>query len=190
MPKTIAAVSLSSLHEAISEDDYLFWVDSIHVLSVFDDIKYDRSDIDILSPAMRRYTAKFLKNQGYHQKSGQCFASKNGPHKLWMPKPSVLGASPFDITRYISREENDAYILTPTQTAAYLLDTLTLDTAVKEIALLIEQQPINLLKLRDHIPKYSDRNRYAEAFPYLRYCQRQVIENPRMRFKRSLGSVF
>ncbi len=190
MPTPVISNSFNDLIEATANDDYLHWVYELNVLSVFDDIKYDRSDIDILSPAMRHYAAKFLKNQGFRQKSGQCFISRDCEEKLWMPKPSVLGASPFDITRYIKRDVSDAIILTPTQTAAFLFDRLELKDAVSEIAVLIEQQPINLLKLRDHIPRYGDRERYTQAFPYLRFCQRKAIERPHMRFKRSLGSVF
>lgn len=190
MSDSLLSKAYGSIAVAASSDSYLHWVDEINVLSVFDDVLYDRSDIDILSPAMRHFAAKFLKHQGYKQINGQCFSSQDRKEKLWMPKPSVLAASPFDIARYVKRSEGDALILTPTQTAALLLDSLKLDKAVEAIVLLIEQQPINLLKLHDHIPEYHQRNAYVEAFPYLRYCQRKVVENPKMRFKRSLGSIF
>ena len=42
------------------------------ILSVFDDLNYDRSDYDGLSPGMRGYATKELGKLGFNQKSGRC----------------------------------------------------------------------------------------------------------------------
>ncbi|MGK0499408.1 MAG: hypothetical protein ACJAYG_001045 [Oceanicoccus sp.] len=178
------------LIEAISKDDYLLWHDSIRVISVFDDVKYDRSDIDLLVPAMRKYVSQFLNNLGYKAKSGKCIVHRDSDIKCWLPKPSVLAASPFDITRYQARDLNDIYILTPTQTAAYYFQQLDFDLAIMAIGKMIKTQPVNILKLLDTLNSPQERRYYGPVLRYLLDCQQQVVSKPGVKFKRSLGAVF
>lgn len=179
----------SELKAMIDKDSYLYWQEDAAIISVFDDVKYDRSDIDLLSPSMRRYITEKLKLLHCQLARGTHLISPHGL-SLFMPKPSVLGASSFDITRYQKRDEGDIYILTPTQCAAYLLDNLSLEQAVAEIAKMLPSQPINLRKLEDHMRQSSQRNRMLEALPFLRYELRQAQEQAHMRHKRHIGSVF
>lgn len=175
---------------SIEKDKYLHWHSEINAISVFDDVKYDRADVDMLTPAMRKYIANYLVHRGCQLKSGTAIIHKDLDLTFILPKPSVLGASPFDITHHFPRNESDIYILTPTQSAAYLFDHIELDSAVESISKMIKKQPVNLLKLEDAIGTQVKRQAYLQAMGYLTYCQRQALEQPNMKFKRSLGSVF
>ncbi len=189
MKKTTTTDWQASLIMAIERDPYLYWHQQLRIISVFDDVRYDRSDLDLLSPAMRQHIVKQLKQLGCKQARGQQLISPNG-NVLWMPKPSVLGSSTFDIGKYTKRAEHDIYILTPTQAAAYWLDNGELEPAVEAIANMIKQQPCNLRKIEDHIGSNPKRKAYIQAMPYLRKVLRESQEQPEMKFKRSLGSVF
>jgi hypothetical protein len=160
------------------------------VISVFDDVKYDRSDIDILGPGMRRYVTKFLTALDCKTRSGSCIVHRQSGLNCWLPKPSVLAASPFDITRYQPRDPEDIYILTPTQTAAYLFQHMDFDLAIIAIFEMIKTQPVNLLKLLDTLETHRERQYYAPVVRYLLDCQKQGVKQAGMKFKRSLGSVF
>ena len=108
---------------------------------------------------------------------------------FWLSKPSVaLAASPYDATRYLPREQDDIYILTPTQAAAYLLDHLPLEAAVTAIETLGAQQPMNVGKLEDYMPEHFDKPVYRGALNYLYTQQKAVSVQPRMKFKRALGN--
>jgi hypothetical protein len=177
--------------EEINTDDYLYWLPQIGVISVYDDSLYDRSDLDILSPGMRRHAVNLITQHGCRQKRGACIAAPGSIGHFWLSKPSVLlASSPYDATCYLPREQGDIYILTPTQTSAYLLDNLPLQTAVAAIEALGKQQPMNIGKLEDYMPEHYDKPTYRGAFSYLRTQQKAVRANSGMRFKRSLGSFF
>ena len=158
--------------------------------SVFEDVKYDRSDIDILGPGMRRYVTNFLTTLDCKTRSGRCIVHRHSGLNCWLPKPSVLAASPFDITRYRPREPKDIYILTPTQTAAYLFQHLDFDLAIIAIFEMIKTQPVNLLKLQDTLQHHHERHYYAPVLRYLLDCPQPGVPPGRMKFKRSLGAVF
>ena len=41
-----------------------------NIISIFDELRYDRADADLVSPAMRRHVVEKLKTLGFKQKSG------------------------------------------------------------------------------------------------------------------------
>jgi hypothetical protein len=179
------------LVDGINADDYLYWLPEIGVISVYDDGLYDRSDLDLLSPGMRRYVAQYLTQHGCRQKRGTCIAAPDSLGHFWLSKPSVLlAASPYDVTRSIPRQPDDIYILTPTQASAYLLDNLPLQPAVAAIEALGKQQPMNIGKLEDYLPEHFDKPDLRGAFTYLRTQQKAVRAQSGMKFKRALGSFF
>lgn len=178
------------LIKAIGSNDYLLWHESLGVISVFDDIQYDRSDIDILGPGMRRYVSQFLTTLDCKARSGRCIVHRDSGVKFWLPRPSVLAASPFDITRYQPRDAGDIYILTPTQTAAYFFQQIDFDWAIIAIGEMIKSQPVNLLKLEDTLQHQRERSYYAPVLRHLLNCQKLWVKHNKMKFKRSLGSVF
>ena len=44
--------------------------DTLNLISIFDDLKYDRADADMMSPAMRRHGIQNLAKLGFRQTSG------------------------------------------------------------------------------------------------------------------------
>ncbi|MEM6846789.1 MAG: hypothetical protein AAF580_01770, partial [Pseudomonadota bacterium] len=141
---------------------YLFVADSrLNLLSVFDDLRYDRSDADMLSPTMRRHVSEKLRPLGFKQISGTTFENPAADVRFLMPKSHALGASPFDISRYTPKREQDFYVLTPTQAACQIIDNYSLDFAVDAIKDLISRQPVNLLRLADYLERKPTHQRFA-----------------------------
>ena len=109
--------------EALNLGPYMCVADSqLRLISIFDDLKYDRADIDMISPAMRNYAVTKLGQFGFKQTSGNVLQHEGTSIRCLIPKFHALGASPFDITRYTKRGNHDFFILTPTQTACQYID--------------------------------------------------------------------
>ncbi|MEM6548009.1 MAG: hypothetical protein AAF713_09730 [Pseudomonadota bacterium] len=173
---------------SIDMGPYLYFVpSSLGILSVFDDLKYDRADADMLSPAMRQHAIKTLGRLGFRQKSGTVLEHRGSATRCLIPKFHALGASPFDITRYTARGERDFYLLTPTQTACAFVDTSPLDEAVAQIGALVARQPINLYRLMDYLERKPAHKDFMKAIGHLKYLQRMAVESEPLRRRRALG---
>lgn len=161
-----------------------------NIISVFDDLKYDRSDIDMLSGAMRRHVLERLTLIGFKQKSGKIIEHRGENVRCIMPKWHAQGASPFDICRYTPKRQQDYYILTPTQTAAYFVDNeAELDEAVIHILNLIKNQPINLYRIKDYLDGSEKHQRFLDAIPFVREQQKKWIQTESLKRRRALGSL-
>jgi len=151
-----------------------------NIISVFDDTRFDRSDIDLLSPSMRRHVLNQLTALGFKQVSGRVLHHAEDDIRCIMPKPSVLAASPFHITHYERKRPEDYYVLTSTQTACLMIDLHPLEQALEAIIDLQQSQPINVNKIEDYLD-YSNRHKeFLPAIPHLRYQQRIAIEKHRL----------
>ncbi|MEM8791282.1 MAG: hypothetical protein AAGE80_06675 [Pseudomonadota bacterium] len=185
--------SRTSQSVAVSLDDvdlgpFLYLACSrLGVLSVFDDLKYDRADADMLSPAMRQHAIKRLAALGFRQTSGTVLEQEGSGVRCLIPKFHALGASPFDITRYTPKNEGDFYLLTPTQTACAFIDNCALDDAVARIKDLIARQPINLYRLMDYLERKPAHQDFLKAIGHLKYVQRTAIESEPLKYRRALG---
>ena len=167
---------------------YVLLADSeLRLISIFDELKYDRSDADIISPAMRMHLVKSLQSFGFKQTSGTVLTNKEKDVRCLLPKFHALGASPFDITRHTKRRTQDYFALTPTQTAGMFIDHYPLQEAVSRIEALVQRQPINLFKLADFLEHKETHDAFQEAIGYLRRVQREAIESPALRHVRALG---
>jgi hypothetical protein len=90
--------------EALNLGPYMCVADAqLRLISIFDDLKYDRADIDMISPAMRNYAVTKLGQFGFKQTSGNMLQHEEASIRCLIPKFHALGASPFDITRYTKR---------------------------------------------------------------------------------------
>ncbi|MEM8570615.1 MAG: hypothetical protein AAGG56_06850 [Pseudomonadota bacterium] len=166
---------------------YLYFPDpSLSILSVFDDLQYDRADADMLSPAMRNHVLKTLRPMGFKQRSGTVIEHSETGIRFIMPKFHALGASPFDITRYAPKREQDFYVLTPTQTACRFIDTYALEEAVDRIRALVKKQPINIYRLMDFLEKKPSHQDFLQAIGHLKYVQRTAIQSEPLRGRRAL----
>lgn len=159
----------------------------LRLISVFDELRYDRSDADILSPAMRIHLVKVLKEFGFKQTSGTVLTNKVADTRCLLPKFHALGASPFDITRHTERQPQDYYALTPTQTACMFIDNYSLEDAVERVTTLVQKQPINLFKLADFMELKDSHKAFHDAIGYIRHVQRIAIESDALRNFRALG---
>ncbi|MEO0679552.1 MAG: hypothetical protein AAF192_03955 [Pseudomonadota bacterium] len=159
----------------------------LRLISVFDDLRYDRADADILSVAMRRHAVQALARAGFRQTSGSVLTRAADGARCLMPKFHALGASPFDAMRYTPRREADFCLLTPTQTAAALIDAYAPDQAAARIAELMESQPVNLYRLLDFLESKPDHDAFRRAFRSLEARQAELIAAGPLSRRRALG---
>ena len=157
-----------------------------NIISIFDDLRYDRSDVDIISPGMRLHLLESLRPFGFKQSSGNVISHTDLDIQCIIPKFHALGSSPFDITRYCQKRSQDFYVLTPTQTACQLVDSNDLDEAVSKILQMMKQQPINVYKLLDYLEHTETHQNFYKAVAYLRDQQKSLIQKEPLCFRRSL----
>ena len=159
----------------------------LRLISIFDELRYDRSDADIVTPAMRMHLVKVLNTFGFKQTSGTVLTNKDFDTGCILPKFHALGASPFDITRHTERRPQDYFALTPTQTACLFIDNYALEDAVERVKNLVQRQPINLFKLADFMELKDSHKAFEEAIGYIRHVQRIAVESEPLCRMRSLG---
>ena len=136
--------------ETLNFGPYMCVADAgLRLISVFDDLRYDSADLDMISPAMRDHVITRLIPLGFKQVSGSILLHKATVVRCMIPKFQALGALPFNITRYIPSTEQDFYVLTPTQTACQYVNFYQHAEAVKRVKALIIRQPVNLYKVLD-----------------------------------------
>ncbi|MEL7027593.1 MAG: hypothetical protein AAGO57_10270, partial [Pseudomonadota bacterium] len=167
---------------------YLFLADPVlRIFSVFDDLKYDRSDADMMSPAMRKHAIEVLLKHGFKQKSGSLLVQPATGMKCHIPKFQGLGASPFDILRYTTRGEGDFSLLTPTQTACQMIDNYDQKDAVERIERLVSKQPINLYRLMDYLERKPTHRQFRDALGHLKAVQAQAVASEPLCRRKALG---
>ena len=172
---------------ALNRDPYLAVADTaLKLISVFDDLKYDRSDLDMLSGPMRRRALERLAPLGFRQVSGTVFENRTADIRMYLPKIHALGASPFDAARYMKRREQDYFILTPTQAACQIIDHYPIEDAVEKIKALISKHPINLLRLMDYLEHKDHHRAFLVAIGHLKLVQREAVEAEPLRSRRAL----
>lgn len=175
--------------ETVSYGPYMLLADTrLNLFSVFDDLKYDRSDIDMLSPAMRNHAIQRLGALGFKQTSGRVLRNAAEDVLCHIPKFHALGGSPFDITRYTPKRARDYYLLTPTQTACQFIDTYPLDEAVTRIKALLAQQPVNLYKLVDYLEHTPTHRNAMNAMGHLIAVQKEAVASAPLKGRRALGA--
>lgn len=152
----------------------------LNIISVFDELRYDRSDVDMLSPAMRMHLVKKLKTIGFKQRSGTVVEQQGSGVKCLMPKAHALGASPFHITDACPKRDTDYYALTPTQTACQFIRHCDLEQAIEEIKRLMAFQPINIYRLSDYLEYEPDYQYFRSAIGHIKYLQRVALESQRL----------
>ncbi|MEM9370270.1 MAG: hypothetical protein AAGA26_03830 [Pseudomonadota bacterium] len=171
----------------LDRDPYLSVADvDLRLISVFDDLKYDRADMDLVSGPMRRRALEKLTPLGFKQVSGTVIEHRDEDIRMILPKIHALGASPFDATRYTPRRPQDYFILTPTQAACRMIDTYDHEEAVERIKTLIAKHPINLYRLMDYLEHNDAHRAFLGAIGHLRYVQREAVESEPLCRRRAL----
>ncbi|WP_138468565.1 hypothetical protein [Poseidonocella sp. HB161398] len=183
-----AALALYRRMEGLDADPYLQVVDwQLRLISVFDELRYDRADADILSAGMRRHALAKLAPLGFRQVSGTVFRHAEADVNVVLPKFHALGASPFDATRHSPKRLCDFYLLTPTQAACRLIDTCPAAEAVERVKALVAKHPVNVLRIGDYLEDRAEHRAFEGAIGHLRYVQRVAIESTDLRHRRGLG---
>lgn len=173
--------------EVLNDDPYLMIADGpLRIISIFDDLKYDRADMDMISGPMRTRLLGKLEPLGFKQVSGLVIESAEEDVRVHFPKFRALGASPFDAMRDMLRPPQDYAALTPTQAACQMVDHYPVQDAVPRIKTLIQRQPINLLRLMDFLEHTDRQHPFLQAIGHLKYIQRQAVESEPLRSRRAL----
>lgn len=179
--------ALSSRLSRFSPGPYFCLADpELRTFSVFDDLKYDRSDLDMVSGPMRRHAVAKLEPLGFKQVTGSILENRDEDVQVLLPKFRALGASPFDATRDSIRRAQDYFLLTPTQAACLIINTYPTETAVEKIKTLIVKHPINLLRILDFLERNDVHQAFKNAIGHLRYVQRRAVESEPLRGMRAL----
>ncbi len=183
-----AGLLLMNRMQGLDADPYMLFADRrLKLVSVFDDLKYDRSDADMLSPAMRTHAIRKLQVLGFRQISGTVLEHAESDMRVLVPKFHALGASPFHITRHTPKRAQDFWLLTPTQVACQFVDNYPLETAVERIKTLIARQPINIYRMFDFLERSPRHEAFKPAIGHLKYVQRRAVESEPLRRRRALG---
>ncbi|MBO9451739.1 hypothetical protein J7426_15805 [Tropicibacter sp. R16_0] len=183
-------MALTEALVGLKRDPYIKLADAeLRIISVFDELRYDRADMDVLSGPMRAHAVDKLAPLGFRQVRGSSFLHDETGIRVLMPKSHALGGSPFDIARYTPRGQWDYYLLTPTQAACMMIDAYSTMKAVERIKGLIKTQPINILRIADYLEKTETHTAFESAIGHLKYVQREAVESEPLRRRRALGSV-
>lgn len=181
------AETLRAALAALADDPYLMLADADwRLLSVFDDLRYDRADMDMMTGPMRDYAARRLAPLGFRQATGSTLENSAIDTRIHIPRFRALGASPFDAVRDTPRRAQDYYLLTPTQTAAQIVRHYPLEAAVARIKALVVRQPVNLLRLSDYLEQRRDHQDFLRAIGHLKYVQRMAVESAPLSRRRAL----
>ncbi|WP_422048671.1 hypothetical protein [Shimia sp.] len=185
-----AAPSLAELKDSLQvldQDPYLYVVDwDLQIISVFDDLRYDRADVDALAGPMRSHVMQKLKPLGFEQITGHVIAHTTADMQMVMPKFRALGESPFNATHFTKRRPQDFYILTPTQSACVLIDSYPSEEAQERLLTLIKQQPINIYRILDYMARDDRRMAFKPALGHLKFVQRQAVRSEPLCRRRAL----
>ncbi|MEM9332603.1 MAG: hypothetical protein AAGA53_14840 [Pseudomonadota bacterium] len=172
----------------LNADPYLMIADTkLRIISVFDDLRYDRADMDMLSGPMRRRALAKLAPLGFVQRSGSVIENRDEDIRIHMPKFRALGASPFDSLRDTDQRPQDYALLTPTQAAAQIISIHPLETTVELLLALVVKHPINLLRLSDFLEPCERHQAFKDAVGHLLYVQRQAISKEPLKTRRALN---
>lgn len=185
-----AAPSMETLKDSLrilDKDPYLHVVDwDLQLISVFDDLRYDRADVDTLAGPMRTHILQKLQPLGFRQRTGHIIEHHATDMRLIMPKFRALGESPFDAIHFTPRRPQDFYILTPTQSACQLIDNYAPEEAQDRIIGLIQQQPINIYRILDYMARDDHREAFKPVLGHLKFVQKQAISSEPLRSRRAL----
>lgn len=183
-----SALPFAERVEVLNKDPYLMVADKdLRLISVFDDLRYDRADLDMLSGPMRRRALEKLKPMGFVQRSGSLIENSAEDIRIHLPKFRALGASPFDALRDTEVRPQDYALLTPTQTAAQIIGSYHIDTVVALLKALVVKHPVNLLRLVDFLEPDPGHQAFQDAaVGHLLYVQREAVSKEPLKTRRAL----
>lgn len=182
---------MENIKEALKNDPNIIFIPDSLVVSIFDFNFYDRSDYDILTQAQRLHLEKKVKPLGYTWVSGRQLKIKENYEAPWFsfPKPSVQGAIPSDIFIHNKRAPNEILVLTPTQTACYILKQEKTDKIKELLTHLVAHHPINLKKMEDLFRVEPEYATFMSMYPELTKIQETAVNETKLKNKSHLGRI-
>lgn len=173
--------------EGLDADPYLMVADpDLRLISVFDDLRYDRADPDMMSAPMLRRALSRLEPMGFVQRSGLVIESRAEDTRIHIPKFRALGASPFDALRDTPLRPQDYALLTPTQAAARIISEQPLQRALPRLEALVAKHPVNLLRLHDYLEACPRHEAIEPVIGHLVLIQREAVRNEPLKTRRAL----
>ena len=177
-------------YQILEDENIMVFGRPFNLISIYDDRVYDRSDADIMNTSMRNYLKDHLSKLKYDWVSGNVLSSPLYRTNFIFPKNKILGASPFDAILFEKRDEDDFFVLTPTQVASFLIKTKSGNELLEYLEKLISKHPINLDKMKDHfnssgIIKLNFNSLYSQLKKY----QDKVIKTDKLKRKSRIGRI-
>lgn len=177
----------AALTAVLDRDPYLCLADAdLRLISVFDDLHYDRADMDMLNGPMRARAIDRLAPLGLRQISGGLLENRDRGLRLHMPKFRALGASPFDALRDTIRGPGDYAVLTPTQAACAIIDGHSPDAALPRLERLVRIHPVNLLRIFDFLDGSPAHEAARPLIGHLTPIQREAVRSSPLKDRRAL----
>lgn len=186
-PRPQAQGAFGERVKVLNADPYLMVADAeLHLISVFDDLRYDRADLDMLSPPMRKRAMAKLRPLGFVQRSGTMLENRAEDIRIHLPRFRALGSSPFDALRDTEMRPQDYALLTPTQAAAQIIAEHPVDKMVERLKALVAKHPVNLLRLDDFLEREPRHDAFRDALGHLIYVQREAVAQEPLKTRRAL----
>ncbi|MBC62545.1 MAG: hypothetical protein CMP11_08815 [Zetaproteobacteria bacterium] len=144
----------------LEEEKLIFYFDrSSMSLSFFDDIEFERNDLEIVDTQVRNQLQNIFEKNGYIRNRGDTYIKKNSGNKVsfsYIPTPHTRMMS---LTYFKDLVSPDTIkIITPTQQAALILESeIDVESRFLDLCRLL---PINIKKIKPLVDtKFSDKNR-------------------------------
>lgn len=169
----------------ILADKYLYAVEDLPLITIYDDNWFVRNDYDVLSLGQRNYLIDFFGKHGVKQKSGRLLQGQGV--NVHLPRPNNnLAVSAFQ-PEFLQRGLGHIYCVTPTQFAEALFYRAQQMNAnpLADIKALIEHCPYNIEWLRDVSYRSPIEAATAETFEELNALQTELIHT-KFKMKKAL----
>lgn len=155
---------------------------SLPYLAVFDDIRFENYDCDLIGSEARRLIHHALQLLGFQRRSGHLYAHPSGVLAR-IPKPSItLGTNPVDAVHRVSSADS-VILVTPTQLLLLALDRpdFSVEEAVDELQSLLRLCPANLPKVVQWTRARGRSKRLRNIYPLLCEAQHEAIRKRKAR---------
>lgn len=172
--------------QTLKDDKYIYFDEKIqNIISIFDHVYYDPSDIDIINPAQRKYIINKLSSLSPKWTSGSQLSMQNTDKKITFARCKHRELNSIEFEKIMSNIKNDdLYFFTPTQ---YIYLILKYNLMKKEefkdfLENYFTHSPINFRKIY-HMDLGKDHFFYEFYFE-LKKKQEDIIKNTDLKFKR------
>jgi len=140
---------MDSYLEIFKKDRFVRVSPLYNIITIFDSVKYDRSDQELLSASQRNHIGNVLEENGHKRLTGNSYQNITTKQVMRFTTPKTLGVSPLNELQYNFNQE-DIFIVTPGTYFLFLVmkfNELQKENILQEIMQLISTHPVNLDQL-------------------------------------------